>query len=129
MKFKKGDKVRCIDAGNHEKIKNNKVYTVEGPGFELRNSDDKLIQLKEVTDGLGFFDYRFELVKKEFCITKATDQELANEYRKTLETVHELGKAIRERGFVITYPNGTVLPPPKSIERIIRKEIREVIEL
>ena len=72
-KFKIGDRVRCVDAGNHHLIKNKKEYVVEGPGFAL-NGPDPLIQLEGVKDYLGFFESRFELVKKSFNIETATDQ-------------------------------------------------------
>ena len=124
-KFKIGDRVRCVDAGNHHLIKNKKEYVVEGPGFAL-NGPDPLIQLEGVKDYLGFFESRFELVKKSFNIETATDQELADEVRRLWEQYAPVARALKNKGYSLA---GYGVGDESNVYYKVSKKVEQEINL
>lgn len=104
--FKVGDKVVCIDTKNGANgvLKFGKTYTIGGfdkYGFVL---------LKELhPHGLGYFASRFELAEEVFNISSATDQQLADEYRKNIKIRGDLLAELNTRGYVLTNALGKVL--------------------
>lgn len=100
--FKAGDRVRCKDASLA------KSYLTEGKEY-IVESEQQRIKLKGIS--AGWYPSRFELVKKatSFDTSTATDQELADEYRRTTEQAYKLVYTLLKRGYEIFDREGTLV--------------------
>lgn len=117
-KFSIGQKVVCVEAA--AKLKVGKTYTVKGfhpeYGFVIVDGVDR---------EFGYFDHRFRAVEEtEFNISTATDQALADEYRRVVNEVAPLLKELLDRGYSVTAPNeipGKNVRVVVSTKRVIKK--------
>ncbi len=57
MRYKAGDKIRCIDTGQYNRITLNKIYTVNA-----RSGDEYVVITNDHNDKGVFYKNRFELV-------------------------------------------------------------------
>lgn len=121
-KFPVGSKVRCIQQAGV--LVKGKIYTV------IRNDGS----FTYVDTGLhpqanGYFHYRFEAVPEpEFNISTATDQELADEYRRFILEARPLRQELLNRGFTFTHKkDGKILVFCETEDTVISK--KEIIAL
>lgn len=59
MKFKPGDKVRCIDDHGASDLRKDVIYTVKYTEYNM-------LSLEELGQGYAWFTHRFELVEESF---------------------------------------------------------------
>lgn len=117
-----GDKVRCINTSS-TCLRYGKVYEVSGfnPGIGG-------VLLKEFPDNpVGFFPFRFELEPAPcFNPSTATDQELADEYRKQHTLTTEIETELCNRGFHIYNKFGQQMKTRTLERRIEKKEVTTI---
>jgi hypothetical protein len=115
--FKVGDKVRV-----RETLMN---YATEGETFTVERVNKNYVYIKSLKGRIGcFFHHRFELVEaaKLFDISKATDQELADEIRRLQAQREEFTKILQNRGYLLRwlYQDGkNILSFVKKLETVI----------
>lgn len=102
MSFKVGDKVRALDNSLYGPLVKDQIYTVKGDHPTTANA----IVLVELPQLSGFFPKRFEKVSEEFNVSTATDQELANEYRRMCDKRTAVFDELRNRGYVVRSIDG-----------------------
>ena len=99
MKFKIGDKVKCVRASRFAGLTDGQIYTVSG---KCRIGPDAAVRLKEFPKyEIGFFVTRFVLADASFNVSTATDQELADEYRTVRTKLKELNDELVLRGYSV----------------------------
>jgi hypothetical protein len=117
--FEIGNRIRCLNSVNSHGLVKGSVYTVSGI-----NNRQGFVLIKELPNNvLGFFDHRFELVTDEvFNVSTATDQELADEYRRLLDSRVPIFNELKNRGFTVKTKNsGVCITPIKGDNLAIYK--------
>jgi hypothetical protein len=107
--FKVGDKVIAKENSAYGPLVHNQIYTIDGLNEAVRDRNgEPAYFLKEVgRKNSGFFAFRFydKAVDASFNISTATDQELADEYRRLSEIRIPIFDEIKQRGYKCIDPN------------------------
>jgi hypothetical protein len=84
-----------------------------------------------ITDvqGMHCYDFRLELVPKGFNVSTMTDQELADEFRRTINQHYDMAEALTARGYKIRLPSNGLVCGYKERERLINKTVTETVVL
>lgn len=132
--FKVDDKVRLIeDYGNLKAGAEGRVTKVTSIEYEESGRKAKQMvsfQLGSAVSGSPYFtcfDFRLEKIK-DFNLSTATDQELADEYRRGSVERLAIAQALRDRGYYFKCKsNGAALvfPGPEDVS-IYKKETIEL---
>lgn len=108
--FKIGDKVRLLEdyasmpAGTEGVVTALKKASITQ--WEGRPVTHLIGFMSDTGKALACFNCRLELVSRGFNISKATDQELADEYRLLREEASNCAKELHSRGFEVSGPVG-----------------------
>jgi len=135
--FKVGDKVRfnqdygyCARKGDTGVV--TRVKKVSTPYTEYGQTATHLVKV-ELTEGSTreCLDFRLDKVSDEpFNVSTATDQELADEYRRLLDLRLPVWEELINRGYLFRDGNNISMTPAASGEEVsITKEERTVISL
>jgi hypothetical protein len=130
-RFKVGAHVVCVDPGTFTFLTEGKTYVVipddRASIFGSISANHTVCVVNDNGASVTLNYWRFEDAPEEFNISTASDQELADEYRRRLENLYEVGHALQDRGFEIRVEEGG-LCPHKNIKRTItKKEIKEIV--
>jgi hypothetical protein len=129
--FKSGDKVRALTTWS-QWFKKGDILTVSHMTQDGdRTEADGLwvyVSSPNFDHAGGFYPENFELVSSsEFNISTATDQELADEYRRLVNEATAMFLTLRERGYTVKTDTGMIIAP--STRRRIFKKVESTVEL
>jgi hypothetical protein len=103
--FKVGDKVIAKENSSYGPLVRNQTYTIDGLNEKVQDSNSEPAYfLKEVgRKNSGFFAFRFydKAVDTQFNASTATDQELADEYRRVRKELMNIHNELDVRGYSV----------------------------
>jgi hypothetical protein len=103
--FKVGDKVRCISVCGGAAATVGRTYII---ARRQTRADSLVFFTGDHNSVTAMYASRFELVTpEELNVSSATDQELADEYRRRRDELREVYEVLTERGYTVNSQGGT----------------------